>query len=172
MKKIIFLFIAGIFLFACENEPAAEIKDEVVDLDAVKTEINNLSDSFYKAMTDKKGELMDSLFAENGLFLGTDPDEFWVKDTTLNMFKSMSEDTTLDLTFTINKREIRVAPSGKSALVIEQYMYPFISESIQIRFIGRYVMTDTGWKIDFIDWAMIPENEDLPKINNALKAEE
>ena len=91
---------------------------------------------------------MGNFLSDEGLFLGTDPLEFWSKQRVIEEVTKMSQDTAVDANYTVDKREIRVSSDGQTALVIEQSVVPFIGK-IPVRTIGHAVMKDGQWKIDF-----------------------
>lgn len=171
IKKIVLVLLSALIVFACENKTEVDLKEDLVDLEAVKSELNTIAESFYKGMTESDTDLIDSMLFENGLYLGTDPDEIWIKDTITTMFEEIKKDTAFEFTFTVNLREIVVSPDGKSGIVIEHHANEFISTIMQTRFITHYIMTENGWKINLMDWSVIPENEYLPIVNKALKSD-
>ena len=69
----------------------------------------------------------------------------------------------------IGEREIKVAPDGKSAVVVEQYMWPAFTPKIPWRNVYQVIKSDDQWKIHFFSCALIPKNEDLEKLNQALE---
>ena len=106
---------------------------------------------------------------DNTLFLGTDPSEFWNKKQITDYFLAQPTDSTMKIEFKVDRREIMVAPDGKSAIVVEQYFVPVISAKMQVRCIDKLVKVDDKWMFDLISWNMIPRNEDIPKLNAALE---
>ena len=109
---------------------------------------------------------MGNYLSDDGLFLGTDPEEFFNKQRVMQEVTNMAQDTSVDANYTIEKREIRVSPDGQMALVVEQTIVPFLGR-IPARMIGHAAMKDGQWKIDFYSWNLIPKNEMLDKISEA-----
>ncbi len=68
----------------------------------------------------------------------------------------------------LDKREIRVAADGNSAIVMEQEFFN-LTPKIQMRLVSHAIKTAGGWKLDFISWNLIPKNEDIGKIIKALE---
>ena len=62
-----------------------------------------------------------------------------------------------------------IAEDGKSAIAIEQFYFKMFSPSMAMRIIYHAVKSGENWKLDFVSWNFIPLNEDIGKINNALK---
>ncbi|HBE41800.1 MAG TPA: hypothetical protein DDW27_11465, partial [Bacteroidales bacterium] len=58
---------------------------------------------------------------------------------------------------------------GNSAIVVEQYIMPFLSSKIPLRNVYNAVKTNDNWMIDFISWSFIPKNEDISKLNKAVE---
>jgi uncharacterized protein (TIGR02246 family) len=164
MKKTILLVMLTLVFIACQQEK----KPAPVDLNAAETEVAALLDKFNAALMAKDAEAVASLLADEGLFLGTDPKEFWNRTEYIDMIKQVFADPNFTLSYTIDRTEIRVAPDGKTSVTIEQMFINFISQKIPIRAIMHQIKTDTGWKIDFYGSGLIPLNEDMPKINQAL----
>ncbi len=109
-------------------------------------------------------------FLDNeGLYCGTDPVELWGKEALSNIMTETMADSSFTFDYSIDKRKIRVAVDGSTALVLEQFTMSALSEKIPIRFISHLVKTDENWKIDFMSWSFIPNNEDIAKLNKALE---
>ena len=71
--------------------------------------------------------------------------------------------------FTLEKREIKVAGDGNSAIVVEQLYAAEISSRIPIRFVYHLIKAEEGWLIDFVSVAFIPKNEEMSILNSALE---
>ena len=109
---------------------------------------------------------MGKFLSDDGLFLGTDPEEFFNKDRVMQEVSNMAQDTSVNANYNIDKREIRLSPDGRMALVVEQTIVPFLGK-IPARMIGHATMKDGQWKIDFYSWNLIPKNDMLKKISEA-----
>jgi len=166
MKKTLLLLGAVVMIMtSCKQKPATV----AVDPAAVKAELATFMDEFnaaYKALDINK---MIALCNDNALFLGTDPSEFWNKKQITDLFMAQAGDSTMKIEYKLDRREIIVAPDGKSAIVVEQYFVPFISAKIQVRSIDKLVKVDDKWMFDFVSWNVIPRNEDIPKLDAALE---
>ncbi len=166
MKKApLLVSVLVMLLTSCQQKPAPV----AVDPEAVKAELAIFMDEYnaaYKVLDINK---MTALFNDDALFLGTDPAEIWDKNQIIDYFLSSGFDSTTILEFEIDRREIRVAADGNSAIIVEQFYVPLMSPKIAVRCIDKVVKTGDGWKFDFISWNMIPRNEDLPKLNAVLE---
>jgi hypothetical protein len=81
----------------------------------------------------------------------------------------MFADTSLKIDITIDKRVIRIAKDGNSAIALEQmFLNPF-SQKIPVRNIYHLVKVNGIWQFDFTSVGFIPNNEDLEKLNKALE---
>jgi len=109
------------------------------------------------------------LLTDDALTLGTDPSEFLSKKQISDAWTQAMADTTIKLDYSIDRREIRVAPDGKSAVVVEQFMFPVLSPKIPVRNIYHVIKPGDKWMIDFLSFNLIPKNEDLVKLNAALQ---
>jgi len=166
MKKIyIILFIALMVIDSCQPKT----KTASVNIDAEKVAISALFDKFSSTLITKDLNSATALMTEDALSCGTDPSEFWSKKEITDLWAQMLIDTSLNINYKIDRREIRVAIDGKSALVVEQYFFPSLSLKIPIRSIYHAVNINDKWMIDFISWNFIPKNEDVPKLNKAVE---
>ncbi len=163
MKKMFLtLAVVCLALASCQqNESAPQVsKDE-----ATKA-VGELFDGFNSAFNKKDASAMGNYLSDDGLFLGTDPEEFFNKQRVMQEVSNMAQDTSVNANYTIEKREIRVSPDGQMALVVEQTIVPFLGK-IPARMIGHASMKDGEWKIDFYSWNLIPKNDMLKKISEA-----
>ena len=163
MKKVfLILAVVCIGFASCQrNESAPAVSKE----EASKA-VGELFDGLNTAFQTKDANAMRNLLTDDGLFLGTDPAEFWGKQRVLEEISSMAKDSAVNANHIIDKREIRVSPDGHMALVIEQSVVPFLGK-IPVRTIGHATMKDGQWKIDFYSWNLVPKNESLQKLSDA-----
>jgi uncharacterized protein (TIGR02246 family) len=166
MKKILpVLIMAVILLTSCQ--PKTKIVP--VDVDAAKAAVTAVLDKQYASLDARDVNTYMSLFTDDVLVCGTDPKEFWNKTETTNMFNQMLADTTLKLTFKLEKREVRVAKDGNTAVAIEQSFADFISPKIPIRAVYHFVKNNDVWQIDLVADSFIANNEDIAKLTKALE---
>jgi uncharacterized protein (TIGR02246 family) len=166
MKKIYCLTLLAVMIIAgCQQK----VQNKPVDMTAVKEEITILMDKYLNAFNTKDASTITTLFADDGLFCGTDPSELMDKKTLSDMMTQSFADTTMIWSYSIDKREIRVATDGSSAIVLEQFTMPGISSKIPTRLIYHVVKAGDKWMFDFISWSFIPKNEDIVKLNKALE---
>ncbi|MCF6269188.1 MAG: nuclear transport factor 2 family protein [Melioribacteraceae bacterium] len=142
-------------------------KTEQVNLTAEKEAI--MLDRIYLAWKDKDLDAIKTLVADNGLFCGTDPGEFWNTEEYLEIVAQMLEDESLVFDFSIDKREVRVDEDGNSATIVEQFIWNTISKKIPIRSVYHFVKIGADWKFNFYSVSLIPKNADLDKLNKALE---
>lgn len=154
------LLFVGIFLVACTSKAP-------VDETTLKSEIAAVMNNYHRGLLNKDAALMLDGVSEDGLLLGTDPKEFFSKSQLEEYLKASFEDTTLYEPYSV-ERDIRIGPEGKSAIVIEQYLFKVISPVIPIRGIAHVRKDGNDWVIDFYSLSLIPTNEDLEKINSLL----
>lgn len=161
MKKLNLLLIVVILLSLGACDPK-------VDVVAEKDSITNALDEIYKAMQTKDADTYIKFLDEGGLFCGSDPGEFWDYEEAKKIINDMMSNTSLNTKYTIDKREIRVADDGKTAIILEQYTVEYVSKYIPSRIVLHLVKKDGNWFIDFMSFGLIPYNEDLGKINRAF----
>jgi len=164
MKKIYYLMIVAATLIA-----ACLPKNQPVDTAAAKEAVNAMMDKYLTAWNAQDANLFDTFLADDGLYIGTDPSEFWNKDTLKAVIIKQFADTTMKYNYVIDKREIKVAPDGNSAIVVEHFTVNAISPKLIFRNITRVAKKGEDWKIDFASWNFIFKNEDLGKIIMALE---
>jgi ketosteroid isomerase-like protein len=166
MKKIYCLaLMAMMIMSACQPKP----KTVTVDTAAVKTAITAFMDEFNAAFKGDDASKVIVLLTEDALTLGTDPSEFWDKKQISDAWTQVMADTTIAFEYTVDKREIRLAADGNSAVVVEQFTMPIISQKIPVRNVYHVVKVGDKWMIDFMSFSFIPKNEDIVKLNKALE---
>jgi SnoaL-like domain len=170
MKNKILLYIGlAVFLSACQfMQPKIEAAPpKPVDLDAAKKEATEMLDNYHGAMKAKNASEMSNLFAEDGLYCGSDPNEFWDKEAFADYIRKAFADTSVVINYTVERRKVRVSPDGKSAIAVEQFI-DASSPRILMRVVSHLVKDSVKWKLDFTSWSLVPSNEDVPKINEAV----
>lgn len=165
MRYARFIPVVLVLLLGCKSGTTTE----QVDPAAVKKEVAAHIDKIYDALHAKDMKAFGSWYTDDCLFCGTAPKEFWTKDEAVKLFTQMANDPSLNLAFTIDRRDVRVGADGTWALVQEQYMAGWISTHIPVRAVTHLVKTDAGWKIDYSSVSMIPKNADLARIEKSFQ---
>lgn len=170
--NILFVILTLIFLAGCQpkvqDEGKTVTKDKPVDLESVKDSISFVMDNYYKSYNSKDLETYSNLLADDGLFCGTDPGEFWSKNEVVDMVKQQFADTTFNWTFSPDKQEIKVSPDGKSAIIVNQYVVTELSPKIPLREITHIIKSENRWLINFTSYNFITANDNVEKLNQAL----
>ncbi len=163
MKKLIFIYLIVFLVFACQQKQAP------VDTDLAKAEISEVLDNMHNDFSSLNVDGYTGYLTEDGIFCGTDESEFWDKTELKNQMSAMP-DSIRELSFPLDKREIKLASDGKSAFAIEQYLKTsMFGPNLPLRIDYHLVKSDDSWKVDVVTMNFIPYNEDLPIIINALK---
>lgn len=165
MKKII---LCSIPVILCVAACQPKVQDKPVDLASVKDSISLVIDNYYKAFNSKDLEAYATLLADDGLFCGTDPDEFWNKSEAVDLMKQQFADTSFTYTILPDKKEIKVSADGESAIIVNQYVLTELSPKIPIREITYITKTENRWLISFTSYSFVTENENVDKLNKAL----
>jgi len=167
-KILLFIVMAG-FLSACQFfQPKIEAPPpKVVDMDAAKKEVTAMLDEYHGAMKAKNASQMSELFAEDGLYCGSDPNEFWDKEAFSDYIRKAFSDTSVVINYTVERRKVRMSPDGNSAIAVEQFI-DASSPKILMRVVSHLVKDSVKWRLDFTSWALVPSNDDVPRINQAL----
>ena len=163
MKKTYYLLVVGLIMMV-----SCQPKNVPVDIEAEKAAITDLFDKFGAAYSAGDAATLGSFLTEDALFMTTDPSEFWNKQQFTDLWAQTFADTVPELQ-NLGEMEIKLAPDGKSATMVHQYVMPGMIPKIPMRNAYHVVKTDDGWKIFVGNAALIPYNEDLPKIMSALE---
>lgn len=166
MKNILtFLTVGLIFaLTACQPKQVTE----PVDKQAIEKEVASFLDDLLTVYETRDFDSFAAKLNDDGLFLGSDKKEIWTKTDILNMFREMYQNPEFTFTYTLSKRFIRVADDGKSALVVEQMEGTPIFGPFPVRVTSAVKKSENGWKVDYMGWGVIPDNEDLFKCIDVL----
>ena len=131
--------------------------------------VKKVLEAHWSAVKAKDADAVIALVTDDFLSCGSDPEEFWNKTDMYNTVKQMFAKTELKIDITVDKREIRIAGDGNSAIALEQmYLKPF-SQKMPVRTIYHLVKENNTWLIDFTSTGFIPKNEDIGKLNKALE---
>jgi ketosteroid isomerase-like protein len=166
MKRTFYLMFAAVTIIT-----ACQPKTKVVPVDtaAAKVAVTTVLDNYHAAMKGKDINALINPLTEDGLYCGTDSKECLDKTSVSDMMNQTFADTSLVFNYSIDKREIRMAADGNSAVSVEQMFMKGFSERIPMRIVYHLVKNGDNWLIDFISWSFIPNNEDLGKLNKALE---
>jgi len=166
MKRLLFgLFTVAMVFTSCQTKTIVMPPD----LTAAKVAVTKVLDSHWSAVKAKDADAVMALLTDDVLSCGSDSKEFWNKTDLYNNIRQMFADTSLKIDITIDKREIRIAKDGNSAIALEQmFMKPF-SQKIPVRNIYHLVKINDIWQFDFTSVSFIPNNEDIGKLNKALE---
>lgn len=173
MRLISFLFLlvsAAIFGCGEGNQDAQTAIAAPVDSGYVRdsTALTAVIDSLHTAFKAKSIDRMNLYFSEDGTFIGTDPNEFWTREQ-LNAYltPSFSRDSTPSA-YTVSKRAVEMSSDRKTAVVIDQFALPF-SPNLPVRAIAFAEQQSGKWTIKMFSWSFIANNDDVNKLNDALK---
>jgi len=166
MKKTFYVMLVAVMIIT-----ACQTKTKIVPVDtaAAKVAVTAVLDMYNSAMKAKDVNALMKLLTDDGLYCGTDSKELLNKADLSNMMNQSFADTTLVIDYSIDKREIRIAADGNSAIAVEQMFLKAFSQKIPIRMVYHLIKNNDNWLFDFVSWNFIPNNEDLGKLNKALE---
>ncbi len=165
MKKIFLLaMVAMMIATGCEHA----IRTDVVDLKASKEAVLQIADEYKAAWNAEDIDALNQMIADDGLYCGTDPSEVLDKAALLDMWTTAFADST-DYSYQIDQRKIRMAPNGKSAILVEHLVISGWSSILHVRQTYQIIKTGDSWGIDFISWGFMVKNEDVEHLNKALE---
>jgi ketosteroid isomerase-like protein len=134
-----------------------------------KNEVSRVLDAHWSALKAKDADAVIALVSEDFLSCGSDPTEFWNKSEMYNTVKGMLASSEFKIDITVDKREIRIAKDGNSAIAFEQmFLLPY-SGKIPVRTVYHLIRENNTWFIDFTSTGFIPNNADIEKLNKALE---
>jgi len=159
------MLISVILITGCQS------KTRIVPVDtaAAKVAVTTVLDNYNSAMKAKDTKTLMSFLTDDGLYCGTDSRELLDKVSLSDMMTQSFADTAMKVDYSIDKREIRIAADGNSAIAVEQMFFKAFSQKIPIRMVYHLVKNGDSWLFDFVSWNFIPNNEDLGKLNKALE---
>jgi hypothetical protein len=164
MKKIFILFaIATMTIVACQQTP----KVVPVDIQAEEAILNGLMDKIEAGFEAGEDTTLIAYVAEDALFCGTDPSEFWTKQEFFAPAEQDSASAGMEFK-NISDRVVKVAPDGNSAIVVTQFTITW-SPKLPLRVVYHFSKTNDNWMIEFFNAAFIAKNEDIQKLNEALE---
>jgi hypothetical protein len=177
MKKF-FLFLSVLAtVYACNNSSKNEtnatdssvvsMNTEPTDSAQAHKDLGTLMDSVDNAFKRKDISFIENYMTKDGLYMGTDPDEIQNYDEYHNYIVNAMKDTTMkSWDFNVTRRIINA--KGSSAIIVEQFMFPAISNKVMLRTISHARYENNKWVIDMHSYNVIPKNADLAKIDKVL----
>ncbi len=162
MKKF-FSFMLLVLIFACNTAK----KPEPVDLATEEAAIKEVFKSLFQSIEDRNIDQLASVFNEDGIFMGNDPDELYPKDSIVNGWTQLMQMPEIPIFKNISEPFIRIHPDGKTAVYSMQYYWKLFTP-LPLRQTFWMVKRDSIWLIDFFDFSVIPYNEQLPALNAAV----
>lgn len=166
MKKVIpFLILIAIMLSSCNNKNNAVPANP----EEARIAVEKTLDKHWLAVKEGDAETILDLLTDDALSCGSDSKEFWSKTEMADNIRNMFKDTTFKIDVRVDKRLIRVASDGNSAIALEQMFLEPYSEKIPVRNVYHLVKVNNTWKFDFTSVSFIPDNEYIEKLNEALR---
>lgn len=166
-NQLLFLiFTVGLLFAACQQTP----EKASVDIAAEEAAVDNTLEGLMDVWKAKDLDSMKTFIADDALICGSDPSEFWNKEEVLELWKQMLGETSPEMDY-LGDRTVKVAPDGNSAIVVEQF-YGNYTPDIPWRNVFSLIKLENRWLISFMSTSLIPENEYLSVINEAVAGEE
>mgnify|MGYP006287956961 FL=1 len=164
-NTLLLLSLAGLLFTGCQQNPAP------LDLEAEKAAAQEMLDRFTEVMTTQDVDSMRAFIDEDALICGSDPAEFWDKETSLKLWDELSAGPEVDFLF-MDDNPLMIGPDGNSAVAIQQFYIPAMMPELPARNIYYLTKTEGQWMISMWSSSLIPKNEDLAKIIMAVAGEE
>ena len=131
MKNISLIILLFVTLFSC----AQNIQSQQTDIAA----INKVLDDYHQAAANGEWDIYFDLMSDDGVFIGTDAQERWVKQE----FRQYSSGSN-GWVYTPQQRNVNITPDGLSAWFDEALLSQSYGSS---RGTGVLMLTAVGWKI-------------------------
>jgi ketosteroid isomerase-like protein len=138
-------------------------------MNELKEAVLKVLEAHWSALKARDADAVIALVTEDFLSCGSDPNEFWNKTEMYNTLKQVLSNSEFKIDITIDKREVRIAKDGNSAIAFEQMFLVPYSQKIPVRTIYHLVKEKNTWLIDFTSTGFIPNNADIDKLNKALE---
>jgi hypothetical protein len=131
MKNVSMLILLSFTLFSC----AQSNQSQQTDIAA----INKVLDDYHQAAANGEWDIYFNLMSDDGVFIGTDAQERWVKQE----FRQYSSGSN-GWVYTPQQRNVNITPDGLSAWFDEALLSQSYGSS---RGSGVLISTAVGWKI-------------------------
>ena len=166
MKKILSLTLIALLL-ACGTAQ----KPEAVDLAAEELAIKEVIKTIFKSIDDRNIDLLASVLADDGIFMGNTPNEILQKDVIVTGWAQAMQMPEIPPFEFIGDPLIRIQPDGKTAVYSSEYYWNLFT-TLPLRQTFWMVKKDSGWVIDFFDFSVIPYEEQFPALNAAVMSDQ
>ena len=167
MKTVCILFLVTLLAAtSCQQTP----EPLTVNFEAEEASINDVFDNFNNAFIAGDVDSLASFLSEDLLGLGSDLNQEFNKKTVTDAWTQLFAAGPFAYE-TFGERLIKIAPDGKSATVVEQYMMPVFSEFIPWRNSYHIIKIEDEWKILLFNTALTPKDEHIPIFNAALASD-
>ena len=162
MKKLFFYIISSVIIITAfstkTNKSSYQIQTPNDDIIAI---LNKFHTSFGRRDT----ATLKSILTNPGLYCGTDPieisnDRNFVLDY---LMQSYFADTAT--VYSVNTREIQITSDEKSAISVEQFIYPPRSKNFPTRCNIHLVKIKDKWLIDSFVLSLVISPYDMERIN-------
>lgn len=158
-------------LLSCEEKKTSTDDEtaETTDPATAKSEIITSMDKFHEAFKNKKTDEIKKLISTNGLYFGTDPNEVFGYESFINYLNlKLTNPAIGTIAYKVDKREINFDKNNSTtAIVVDQFKPDVFTPNIIWRMVSHLVKKDGEWKINFISFSLIPDNDIVPIINMA-----
>ena len=131
MKNVSMLILLSFTLFSCAQNSQSQKTDFVA--------INKVLDGYHQAAANGEWDIYFDLMSDDGVFIGTDAQERWVKQE----FRQYSSGSN-GWVYTPQQRNVNITPDGLSAWFDEALLSQSYGSS---RGSGVLIRTAVGWKI-------------------------
>lgn len=123
-----------------------------------------------KATAGKDFTAFRSVFTDDVKIYGTDPGEApFETDAAMKSMEDLFAMEEMKVSFDLQHRDIIMSPDATSAIAVEQGFHSILSKNMQARAVYQFHKINDEWLCSFYSVAMIPLNENLPKVDKAVE---
>ncbi len=168
MRQLTLLvMIVGLISFGCDSADVANVEGRETKT-GDSASLIAVIDGFHNSFKSKNLGDMNAHFAEDGLFVGTDPGEFWTRKQLNDYLEVAFRGDTSNKKYSVTKREIEMNSNKTSAVVIDQFTLDF-SPQMPIRSVVFADYVNDKWIIRMLSWNFIANNSDVDRLNETLR---
>ncbi|MBD0288634.1 MAG: nuclear transport factor 2 family protein [Flavisolibacter sp.] len=168
MRKLLFfffLFFSAVSAIA-QNSPTAKNNSNNAVNDKSRQEVAAFMKRFHDGFRAGNVEALIKMEAPGSTYMGTDAKEIWTKEQFNNELLEAFKGKGVE--YSIDREEVYLL-DNQTAVVVDQFIFPAISTSILVRLHSVLSKKGNDWMVALSSVTLIPRNEDLSKLNAALK---
>jgi hypothetical protein len=165
MKNFILPYLGVLLLTSFSNKTQLSYSVDQTP----KEEVIAVLEKFHLSFGNRDTATLRTIITRSGIFCGTIPHEF--SDNRDFVLDYLMTDYFADTTtvYSVTEREIQISSDEKSAIAMEQFIYPPRSKQFYTRCNSHLIKTDGKWMIDSFTLSFVISEMDMAKISEIMK---